>query len=403
MTIARAKAITGHQLAVVAVVTAPASLLDASGRRIVVQDATAAIEVHMPKDVATLSVGMQVRVEGTIGRAYGAPRLDATSVTRQGSATVPAPLAIHASPTEAQEWRLVTISGRIDTVRKLGDRWRAELRVGAASVVVIGQAGAAIPAERLVKGRMATVVGIVRRPYPTATDRRFAVLPRNRSDVHVDAASGRAGPGSAAGRASTGTSSPAAAGRGSPSASTSTLPVAPDVDIRDLSGAVGRVVRVGGLVVDLRAGGFRLDDGTAIGTVELHGSAADLLDLIEAGDAINVTGHVDRSPAGPIVVADDAGAVTMAGSTSAAAPVTTSQSASPDPTVDVAAGAHRSAALAPFPGNGPFGAAGVGALAGLSIASLGVTLLRRRYRQRRLAGHIARRLESLVGGDEPRR
>ncbi len=240
-------------------------------------------------------------------------------LARQGTATVPTPLAIHANPTEAQEWRLVTVRGRIDTVRKLGDRWRAELRVGAASVVVIGQAGAAIPVERLIEGRLATVVGIVRRPYPTATDRRFAVLPRDRSDVHVDAASAAAGVGSAAaGRPTTGTSSTAPAAGASPTAAAAAFPSAPDVDIRDLAAAIGRTVRIGGLVVDLQSGGFRLDDGTAIGSVQVRGTAVDLLDLVEVGDAINVSGRVDRSAAGPVVIVEDASAIAMTGTTTPA-------------------------------------------------------------------------------------
>ena len=127
VTIARARSITDRVVAIVAVVTAPATLLDGSGRLIVVQDASGAIEVRLPDGATAPPLGTRLRAEGKVGRAYGAPRLQAERVVRQGAASVPAPLAIHASPTEALEWRLVTVRGRIELVHKLGDRWRAEL------------------------------------------------------------------------------------------------------------------------------------------------------------------------------------------------------------------------------------------------------------------------------------
>ena len=39
----------------------------------------------------------------------------------------------------------MTVSGRVMSIHKLGDRWRAELLVGATRVVVVGQPGAGIP------------------------------------------------------------------------------------------------------------------------------------------------------------------------------------------------------------------------------------------------------------------
>ena len=47
-----------------------------------------------------------------------------------------------------------------------------------------------------------------------------------------------------------------------------------DADLVELEAFVGQRVRVGGLVVDLRADGFTLDDGTAIGRVILRGGGA---------------------------------------------------------------------------------------------------------------------------------
>ena len=67
---------------------------------------------------------------GTIGRAFGAPRLTVASVSWLGSATPPPAVEIVAAPGQGLEWRLVRIAGRLDAIHKLGDRWRAELIVG---------------------------------------------------------------------------------------------------------------------------------------------------------------------------------------------------------------------------------------------------------------------------------
>jgi hypothetical protein len=118
------------EVAVQGVVTAPATLLDATGRRVVVQDGTAAIEVLLPSGTAAPPVGTRLRLVGQVRRAYGAPRIQASELDVRGSAAPPAPANLRSEPTEAQEWRLVRLSGPIDGVNKLGDRWRAELRVG---------------------------------------------------------------------------------------------------------------------------------------------------------------------------------------------------------------------------------------------------------------------------------
>ena len=178
-------------------------------------------------------------------------------------------------------------------VNKLGDRWRAELVVGKERVVVLGQAGAGIPVASVLEGHLATVVGIVRRPYPTAKDRRYAVLPRGRSDLRVD------------GLAATGQSGRRWRGRGTwPRRRTglghdrrpgrvraadrrrARRPRRRPRRPRRASTAV--TVRVGGIVGDLLPDGFLLDDGTAVGPVILHGQAAELLPLVEPGDAVNV-------------------------------------------------------------------------------------------------------------------
>ena len=189
VSIAKALRTTERDVAIEAVVTAPASLLDGTGRRIVVQDATGAIEILLPKDVSAPGVGARIRVVGRVGTAYGAPRLRATSVDRRGSAAVPAPLRVAGPVTSAHAWRLVAIAGRVDEVRKLGDRWRAEVVLGAQRFVVVGQPGSRIPSTALGEGRAAEVIGIVRPPYPSATDRRPSILPRSGADVRQGPAS----------------------------------------------------------------------------------------------------------------------------------------------------------------------------------------------------------------------
>ncbi len=213
ISIAKALKTTDRLVAIDAIVTAPATLLDSTGRRIVVQDKTGAVEVYLPSGTQAPPVGTRIRVEGKVGVAYGAPRFRAEQVASKGTGAAPAALTLHGSPGDSHEWRLVAVSGRVESVHKLGDRWRAELVVGTQSVAVVGQAGAGIQSTTLSAGQTATVVGIARRPYPSASDQRFSVVPRFPADVKV---SGVAGGGSATGTSSgTGSSSTAGGGAGS--------------------------------------------------------------------------------------------------------------------------------------------------------------------------------------------
>ena len=93
ISVASALRITDRDVVIAAVVTAPASLLDATGRRIVVGDGTGAIEVLLPKDVPAPGVGTRIRLTGRVGAAYGAPRLRAESMERLGSGKIPAAVA----------------------------------------------------------------------------------------------------------------------------------------------------------------------------------------------------------------------------------------------------------------------------------------------------------------------
>ena len=74
-----------------AAVTAGTKLLDSSGRRIVVQDSSGAIEVLLPTGASAPAVGSKLRVTGKTGVAWGAPRLGASAVAPAGSGSIVAP------------------------------------------------------------------------------------------------------------------------------------------------------------------------------------------------------------------------------------------------------------------------------------------------------------------------
>ena len=267
--------------------TTKPDLLDATGRRIVIEDRTAGVEVLIPTDARPPVVGTRIRVDGTIGRAYDAPRSRPNGSSSSPSVPVRSPSTLQTvSDSAADEWRLVRSAGTVVDVKKLGDRWRAELSVGSERVVVSGLAGARIPATTLADGRVATIVGIVRRPYPGATDRRWSIAPARPSRRRCSARRGRSG------RERDGSGVPAPRPAGGTDSRASGSPATPDVDLVDLAGHLGTNVRVGGLVTELNPDGFLLDDGTAMGAIALQGAAAEYLPLLEPGDALNASGRV---------------------------------------------------------------------------------------------------------------
>ena len=370
-----------------AVVTAPNTLLDASGRRIVVQDSSAAIELLLPAGEIAPPIGARVRAEGRVGVAYGAPRFRAAHLDRVGGGRTPAPTILHGQPGIAYEWQLVAITGRIESVHKLGDRWRAELTVGTQQVPIVGQPGSGIGSGALVEGRVVTVSGIVRRPFPTSTDGRFSILPRSAGDIRLE--------GGAVTRQTAGGGNRVGGSGGGRVTENDHLTVASgtvNADLVDLALLVGRAVRVGGLVADLRPDGVLLDDGTATGRIVLRGRALELLQLLEPDDAINASGVVRELDDGPVLIVDDPGGISQAGD-----PV------GPD-SIPAAALSGASARPAGSPsaagvvGGSTLGgdAIGVAALSLLSAASLGFTLLRRWRLRRRLEGRIAARLAELA-------
>ena len=402
--IADALRTTDRDVRIEAVVTAGAALLDTSGRRIVVQDGSGAIEVLVPKDAVAPSVGSRVRAVGRVGTAYGAARLRATAVERLGAAPTPAPLELRGSITDAHAWRLVVVAGRLEDVRKLGDRWRAEVRVGASLVVVVGQPGAAIPVTSVVEGRDVRVTGIVRRAFPSASDRRPSLLPRSPADVVVSGGTGStsgAGGGGTGGTGGTG-SGPGAGAPGPDGAGTVALdPAVPDADLADLAAVDGRTVRVGGLVTELLADGLGLDDGTALGRVVLRDAALDLLPLIEPGDAINVVGTVGALDDGELgITVSDPAAIALGSALLAARPDGTAGSG-PSPASRSGTGAVDGPAphaagvvdgLVDLPGAG----AGLVSLLAVGLVSVAVTALRRRHGRRLLESRVARRLAAIA-------
>jgi uncharacterized protein YdeI (BOF family) len=294
--LASAISIRNARVDVRATVTAAAGLLDIDGPTIVVDDGTAAVAVVLPDDAARPRVGTMVRVIGTVGTWHGGPKVVATSVEQLGQLGSVTALSSNGRIGAAQEWHLIRVCGRIDSLARAGSRWRAELIVDGRRVVVLAEPAAGVPAALMVKGGLAAVTGIVRRSSSDSSV--FQVLPRDREDVRV------AVPPSAAGASSSfGAGSVAASGRPGSKQLTS---------IGDLGSWVGRDVVVAGLVTAADGSTVVLDDGT--GSVVLGGSeAAEALAIVEPGDALEVSGEVRSGPGGLSLIVDPAGIVTLDG------------------------------------------------------------------------------------------
>ncbi|MFI5225112.1 MAG: lamin tail domain-containing protein [Candidatus Limnocylindrales bacterium] len=403
----------GADVRVQGTVTAADHLLDSDGRVVTIQDGAAAIAVRLPKGVVTPRVGERLRIDGRVGRAYGAPRVDATAAADLGRGISILPLVITASPGVAHEWRLVRATGIVADVHRDGDRWRADLVVGSKRIALAGVPAARIAAASLIEGRSATVVGIVRRPYPTASDRRFAVLPRSPADLRLGPASSGAGRGAAAGGGS-GAGTTGSTGGGAVAAGASAIGDVPDtvdIDIATLAEHDGEVVRIGGFVVsvDAATSSLELDDGTAIGRIAMSGDAASYLAIVAPGDALNATGRVDLAAgaarllvttAADIVRVEDLGSSDLSSGpaggvgTSAVPGASDGPGTGPGSSSDPGS-ATRSAALGGLPSFGGPAPFGFGSILLVSVISLAVTLARR-WRTRRLAAvRIADRLASI--------
>jgi len=379
----------GTRVTIEATVTAGASLLDSSGRRIVVQDRSGAIEVLLPSGTSAPTVGAIVRVTGTSGLAWGAPRLAATAIDRLGGGTI-APVTLRRAPADRDEWQLARISGTVAKVSRIGERWKADVALpDGTAVLVQGQAGAGIPSTTLIVGRQVTVIGIVRRPYPTASDRRFSILPRGAADVALgDARPGASGTAAGASAGTAGVSAGDPAGIRAAAAA-----VTPDTDLATLGDAIGASVKVGGLVARVAERGFDLDDGTALARIELRGDMAALLPHIRAGEAVAATGRVELVDGAPAVVVDNQGTLVRVGVLGEGLPI------SPGTATNAGDQAHGAPITADSSG-GLGGPAPVSllALASLTALSALATVVRRRLLQRRLRFALIGRLGGLERG-----
>ena len=229
-------------------------------------------------------------------------------------------------------------------------------------------------------------------------------IPRPRTG---DSASCRAGPPTS--RSVPRTPAAASAGPGatdvpggsSASPSASSVDAPRDVDLVGLDAAVGTLVRVGGLVDELRPDGFTLDDGTATGRVVLRDEAAQLLPLVEPGDAVNVIGRPERVAGELVVAVDDPAGLLVAGmpttdpAATDAVPPGAGGGASPVPTPLLGGSVSGLGPLDPVAGIGS--PAGFATLILATVASGAIALLRRRLRTRRLlAARIRERLATVM-------
>jgi hypothetical protein len=364
----------GTSVVVQATVTGGAALLDSSGRRIVVQDSSAAIEVLLPAGTAAPPVGSRLRIAGRTAHAWGAPQLSATAVDGIGGGQ-PIRASVRSALGPADEWRLVWVSGTVASVERLGDRWRAEVAVGSARLLVLGQAGAGIPSTLIDVGSQVTITGIVKRPYPTATDRRFGLLPRSTADVTVALSASRA-PGSGL----------------TASAVAQAPQVTPDTDLATLSEHLGEVVRVGGIVRTLLADGFSLDDGTARSPVLLAGDMVGLRGVLEPGEAVAAVGRVSSVDGALAVTVDDEGSLVRIGELGEALPIRTKAPASATAPVGdrISPAIVRAGGLDTMPLS-----SSILLVAGLTALSLLVTVLRRRQVRLRLRAVAVERLRAL--------
>ena len=311
----------GAAVDVEATVTATAGLLDIGNPTVVVDDGTVAVAVILPAAADAPRVGMRVRVTGKIGSWEGGPTVIASQVAAQGilQAIDPRPTA---GPLDSSlEWQLVQVCGRIDRFVPAGARWRADMLVDGHTVTVLGEPSVAIALTKSSVGRLAVVVGIVRRS--TSDSSVFQLLPRTSLDFRLGPSPEALGATAGLGSAGPSGGSPVSSGSAVGAATTS-------VGIGSLSAYIGRTVTVAGLVTKTASGTATIDDGT--GEVRVGGSAAaDALAMLEPGDAIEVTGLLEQDEGGLIIKADPLSVVDLPGDRGEA-------TTTPGDLVDLAAG-----------------------------------------------------------------
>ncbi|MFO1540023.1 MAG: OB-fold nucleic acid binding domain-containing protein, partial [Chloroflexota bacterium] len=298
------------------VVVTPSGLIDGDGRRIVVADADGAILVRLPVGVPAPSVGTRIRAVGEVATWYDAPQLALSAAPAALGRGPVVPVVVRRAPGASLEWRLVRVSVRIEDVARDGDAWRAEASLGAGGALPIaGLAGAGIAPDTLVAGATATVTGIVRRAWPTASDRRFMLVPRGPADLAVTlppAASGGDAPppdGSAADDPATpgAFAGPGGTGPGTDAPSGTAPGSLPAVALAELVAWPASEVRTGGVVEQAGSTAIALRDGEARAVVVLaDGAGGRTFAALDSGAVVNVQGRVRVTGAAPEIVADPA-------------------------------------------------------------------------------------------------
>jgi hypothetical protein len=378
VTIAQALGRQGQAVTVEGVVTTRPGLLDSSSERVTIQDGSAAVLLRLPSG-ASVSVGQRVRASGTMGTYYGAPQLTATILAAIGTGTV-APLRVSSAPVPPSlEWQLVTLTGTVDSVQRDGASWRADLKVGSGSIPIVGIDRSGIASTALSEGRIATVVGIVKRAYPTSTDQRLAIVPRSAADISLGGAvaSGSPHPSGSPRPATTGTLPTVRPANGATgSAGNPVDPGQSNVPTSASSGAatfsvisalgehIGEIVRIGGHVVGIADQLVTIDDATGQVAVRLVADAAALADQLHVGDLINVSGTVTQSADGALEIeVADASSLARIPAPASLAAAESSAAASLDPAGVESDPTRR-------PGAGPSPLLAIAALLGLAGASL---------------------------------
>jgi hypothetical protein len=152
-------------------------------------------------------------------------------------------------------------------------------------------------------------------------------------------------------------------------------------------------------VTEVGTDGVRLDDGTSGALLVLESDAADLLSVLEPGDALNATGVPDQRDETVLIVAGAADIELVGdpgadpGSTGAVG-----QAAAVVEQTPAATGEPAASSVAATPGTAPM-AIGAAVLALIIVTTAATPLLARRQRSRRaLRARIAARLEAVRGG-----
>ena len=335
VTILRARQAVGTTVTIDGTVTTAPGLLDADGRRVIVEDATGGILVRLPAGSPTVGVGDRVRLRGKVGTFEHTPQVAASDAPVVVARVEPrSPRLLTRTPARADDCRLVRITGTVVSIRRYGQSWRAQVRLAnRATVEVQGLVRSGIAADRLAKGVTVDVTGVVRLGQNSGGATVSAILPRDPADLKVGGSRGTGTAGSGGAPAGGSTGSPGTSGLVSAAigdglgadiagasdpivgASAPGSALAQDVELVDLARHTGEVVRAGGLVASVSGTGLVLDDGTASADVRVAAEEAAGLADIRQGDAVNVTGLVQagNSGAAEIAVGPDGALVRLAG------------------------------------------------------------------------------------------